>query len=102
MIVIGLGPWILYYSFGIDLPWYSSFLVIVILAIGVTIPQAPGFFGVFQFSCAAALILVGIEENDALIFATVLWFLGVIPVTFVGMIYLYIGKMSLSQLMKKE
>jgi len=99
--IIGLGPWILYYSFGIQLPWYSTFLIIVILAMGVTLPQAPGFLGVFQFSCAAAMILIGVPENEAKSFAILLWVIGVIPVTLLGLFYLFAGSMSLSQLLKK-
>ncbi|MBU1628333.1 flippase-like domain-containing protein [bacterium] len=99
--VIGIGPWLLYYSFDINLPWYSGFLIIVIVAFGVTLPQAPGFIGVFQFTCAAAMILVGVPENDAKTFAIVHWFLGVAPITILGFIYLFVGRMSLSQLMKK-
>jgi len=100
--IIGLGPWILYFAFDIVLPWYSCFLIIVILAFAVTLPQAPGFLGVFQFACAAALILIGVPENVAKTLSIVLWALGFFPVIILGFIYLFIGKMSLSQLLKKK
>jgi len=76
------------WSFGLHLPPLASFLVVGVTALGVTIPSAPGFFGVVQLCFWISLQLFGVEKADA--FASSIYFhlSQYVPVTLLGLYYL--------------
>jgi uncharacterized protein (TIRG00374 family) len=59
-------------AFGWDLPLIAPATVLVFLAIGVSLPSAPGYAGVYQIACIFALALFGITESQAVAFSLVL------------------------------
>ncbi len=88
---------ILLISFGINLPLFASFLLIVALGIGVMIPSAPGFVGTIQFVCVAALALFAVTRSEALSFSMIYHASVFIPVTFVGLVFMFIERVSFSE-----
>jgi hypothetical protein len=68
----------------------------------VAIPSAPGFIGTFHWACAAAMIFLGVEANQAKSFALLVWFMAFVPVTSLGLFSLWIQGLSLGQLKKKD
>jgi len=58
-------------SNNIDLPIYSSFVILFIMIIGISIPSAPGFLWNWQYACILALSIFNISKNDALAFSIV-------------------------------
>lgn len=76
-------------SFHLDsLPLSAALVLQGIVVLGVAIPSAPGFVGVFQLACVAALGVYGIDRAEAGGFAIALhlgWF---IPITVLGILAL--------------
>jgi uncharacterized protein (TIRG00374 family) len=92
--------YLLFISFGIDLPIYASLLLLVILCLGVMIPSAPGFVGTIQFFCIIGLGLFGISKTEALSFSILFHASQYIPVTLMGLVYFFVEGFSFSQISK--
>ncbi len=59
-------------AFGWELPLIAPVTVLVFLAIGTSLPSAPGYAGVYQIACVVALALFGIDESPAVAYSIVL------------------------------
>jgi uncharacterized protein (TIRG00374 family) len=59
-------------AFNLPLGFAEALFVLLIIAIGMAIPSAPGFIGTYEFFGISALLLLGIEGGDALGFLLVL------------------------------
>jgi len=84
-------------SFGLDLPFSASLLVLGICALGVTVPSTPGFFGVIQLSFWVGLQFFGVDKVDAVASSVYYHLAQYIPVTAVGLYYLNRQGISLRQ-----
>ncbi len=72
------------WSMHIDLPWYGGLIMLVITAIGIMVPAAPGYIGTLNIACVAGLALFGITKHVAIPFSWFYWAGQWIPVTVVG------------------
>ena len=86
----GISFWLAFLAFGIELGYAPALFVQAIVALGVAVPSAPGFFGTFH---AAALIglheVYGVGEGATLAFAFGYHLGGFIPVTAIGLFYVW-------------
>jgi len=100
--LIGLITYILFSSFASmsELPLAAAYAVLIITALGVALPTAPGFIGNYHFSCVVGLTLFGIPKTDALTFAIVLHFIQFAVVIVLGLACLPFIKVPLSSLFK--
>ncbi|MEE2709735.1 MAG: lysylphosphatidylglycerol synthase transmembrane domain-containing protein [Gemmatimonadota bacterium] len=89
-------------AFNLELPYMGSLLLMSILGFGVTIPSSPGYIGTFQASCVVGLALFSVSQSDALSFSIVFHASQYIPVTIVGLIYLWMDHLSLRDLRQAE
>ena len=98
----GLSAYILFSSFEsmLELPLVAAYTVLVITALGVTLPTAPGFVGNYHFSCVVALTLFGVPKTDALTFAILLHFIVVTVTLLLGLIFLPFIKVPLPTFFK--
>ncbi len=96
-----LAIYILFEAFSFELPIMASFVVMVILMVGIAIPTAPGYIGSWHFSCILGLGLFGIAKTEALSYAVVYHFLAMIIVIVLGAVFLPFNKFSVSD-MKKQ
>ena len=96
-----LAIYVLLEAFGFTLPVMASFIVMIILIVGIAVPTAPGYIGSWHFSCILALGFFGIAKPAALSFAVVYHFLSMIIVVILGVIFLPFNKFSVSD-MKKQ
>ncbi len=83
---------------GIPLTHTASLVVLVVIAIGVMVPSAPGFLGTLQAAAVLGLAIVGYTDRDralsfSIIYHATQWF----PVVIVGLIYLVKENLSLAQ-----
>lgn len=101
-LVLALSNYLLFFSFGFDLTIVNAFAVLVIVALGVMIPAAPGFVGTFHFACVLGLTTFGVGKSEALSFAIVIHFLQMVPVLTLGLIFLPFQKISLPGFIKRE
>ena len=85
-------------SFDMHLSIFASFLLLVSLAIGVMVPSAPGFVGTVQYVCVLTLALFGVPREQALSFSIVYHASVFIPVTAVGLVFLFSGRLSFTEI----
>ena len=81
--------YILCYAFDIKLSFAGACFVMVCLCLAIALPQAPGYIGVFHVAVQKTLIIFGVGLSSAQSFAIILWALSVIPVTIVGLLFLW-------------
>ncbi len=96
-----LAIYILLKAFSFTLPVMASFVVMIILIVGIAVPTAPGYIGSWHYSCILALGLFGIAKPDAFSFAVVYHFLSMIIVVILGAIFLPFNKFSVSDMKKR-
>lgn len=85
-------------SFDIHLMILASLVLLVSLGIGVMIPSAPGFVGTIQYVCVLGLALFNVSREQALSFSIVYHASVFIPVTAVGLIFLFVERLSFAEL----
>lgn len=88
-------------SFGFGLPVMASFVLMIILIIGIALPAGPGYIGNWHFACVLALSLFGLAKSEALSFALVYHFLSMVIVVVLGVAFLPFNKFSIPD-MKKQ
>jgi uncharacterized protein (TIRG00374 family) len=96
-----LAIYVLLLAFGFTLPVMASFVIMVILIVGIAIPAAPGFVGNWHYACVFALGLFGLAKADALSFAVVHNFLSMAVVLVLGVGFLPFNRFSIAD-MKKQ
>jgi uncharacterized protein (TIRG00374 family) len=97
-----LAIYMLLKAFGFTLPvMMASFVVMIILIVGIAIPTAPGYIGNWHFACVLALSFFGLAKAEALSFAVVYHFLSMVIVVVLGVAFLPFNKFSISD-MKKQ
>lgn len=93
-LALSLSMW----SIGIGVPWYGGLVMLVITAIGIMVPAAPGYIGTLNLACIAGLAMFGVGKDLAVPFS---WFYFVsqwLPITAVGLFYLNREGLSLRSL----
>jgi len=85
-------------SFGLQLPWYASFLLLVFQVLGVTIPSSPGFIGTYHAAVVAALALFGIPGDLAITVGITMHAAFFIPYIVAGLLCLWKEDLSFSGL----
>jgi glycosyltransferase 2 family protein len=87
-LVNAFGFWMALRAFGLDLPFVAALFFQSCIALGVSLPSAPGFFG--SYHAAARVVLVGLwglPEVPSLAFAAGFHLAGFIPITLIGLYY---------------
>lgn len=87
-----------FWAFGIETPPGAALVLQSVVAFGVAIPAAPGFFGVFERISRSVLGIYDVSAGAAVSFAIAIhigWF---IPITVIGLVILARTGLSLSAL----
>ena len=93
-----VGVWALH----IDVPWYGGLLLLVITAVGIMVPAAPGYIGTMNLACVAGLALFSVGKDQAVPFSWFYWAGQWIPVSIVGLYFLRHEGLSLRSLGRME
>jgi uncharacterized protein (TIRG00374 family) len=101
-LTLSFANYLLFVGFHLRLSLLAAVFLEVVLVFGVAIPSAPGYIGTFHWICAAGLIFLGVEANQAKSFAMVLWLAGFIPQTGLGLALLWKEGFTLHLLKKTE
>jgi uncharacterized protein (TIRG00374 family) len=86
------------WAFQIPSAWYAGLVMLVITAIGIMVPAAPGYIGTLHVACKVGLALFQVGPERSVPFAWFFWAGQWIPVTLVGLIYLRREGLSLRTL----
>lgn len=93
-VALGLGLW----SLHIAVPWYAGLVMLVITAIGIMVPAAPGYVGTLNYACIVGLKLFGVGAAQSAPFGWFYFFSQWLPITAVGLYYLNREGLSLRSL----
>lgn len=92
-----VGFYIGFRAFGIDLPFSAALFLQSAIALAVSIPSGPGFFGPFEAASRFVLVtMFGGEPALALAYAVGFHIAGFVPVTLIGLFYAWRLGMSLA------
>ncbi|MDD2540660.1 MAG: lysylphosphatidylglycerol synthase transmembrane domain-containing protein [Desulfuromonadaceae bacterium] len=89
-------------SFNIHLPITAAMFILILLAITVMVPAAPGFIGTYHYACYKALSVFGVAKTASVSIALVMHGTGFFPVIIVGLYYLWKYKISFKELQGVE
>jgi hypothetical protein len=93
-VALGITGW----SMHIDLPWYSGLVMLVVTAIGIMVPAAPGYVGTLNIACVVGLALFGVGKAPASAYSWFYFLSQWLPITAVGLYYLHREGLSLKSL----
>jgi uncharacterized protein (TIRG00374 family) len=79
--------WVGFEAVGIHVSFSAAMFIQGIIAIGVALPSAPGFFGVFEVAAKAGLAVYGVGSDRAVAWAIGYHILSFIPITVIGAVY---------------
>ena len=92
-----LAGWTALKALGLHLPFLAGWTVLAFVGLGVSIPSAPGYVGVFHAAAALAVGIFGVSQPAAVGFALLFHAAQYIPVTLVGWLYLLREHLSLGE-----
>jgi uncharacterized protein (TIRG00374 family) len=93
-----LAFWLAFRAFGIGAPFSAALFLQGLIAIAVALPQAPGFFGVFELFGQIGLGFYGVPQDIGLAWAITYHALTYIPITLMGAWYFMRAGMSMGEL----
>ena len=96
-----LAIYVLLLAFGFDLPVIASFILMILVIVGIAIPTAPGFVGNWHYFCYLALSIFNVTKTDAVSFAVIHHFLSMVIVLVFGIAFLPSNTFSIAE-MKKQ
>lgn len=85
--VNALGFWMGMIAVGIDVPYSAVLFIQALIALGVAVPSAPGFFGLFEKLAVVSLGLFAVGAPAATSWAIGYHILSFIPITVIGAFY---------------
>lgn len=81
-------------AFGVVLPVWGTFLVLVAVNLAIALPSAPSNIGTFEFACILAYTYLGVDKSLGLLIGITYHLLQVVPVTLAGgmmLLWAYLG-----------
>lgn len=96
-VTYALVTWAALVAAHFQLPLAAAWTVLAFVGLGVSLPSAPGFIGVFQAATVLALALFGVPRSEALSFSFLFHASQFIPITLIGWVFLLTEQISLSQ-----
>ncbi|MBN2468546.1 MAG: flippase-like domain-containing protein, partial [Deltaproteobacteria bacterium] len=90
------------YSFHFIVPLYAPFFMLAMITLGASIPSSPGFVGTLQFFCVAGLAFFGIPEGESLGFSIVYHASQYVPITVLGLFFMWKGHLRFKELPKEK
>lgn len=81
----------------LHLPWLAGWVVLAFVGLGVSIPSAPGYVGVFHVAAVLATGIFGVPETEGFGYGIVLHASQFVTVTLLGWVYLVREQVSLSE-----
>ncbi len=96
-----LGLWAMMRSYGLALSLLSAVVVLLIINLGVSLPNAPANVGSYQFFCVLGLGVFDIDKSNATGFSIFAFLALTLPLAFLGFAALLRSGMSLRSMREK-
>jgi uncharacterized protein (TIRG00374 family) len=101
--VNAMSFWVAFHAFGIDLSFTAALFFQSCLAFAVSVPSAPGFWGVYELAAHAVLVTLWSQDaTTTLAFAVGFHIAGFLPVTMMGLWYAWKLGLSLGGVARTE
>ena len=91
------AAWAMLRAVHLDLPFVAGWAVLAFVGVGISVPSAPGYVGVFHAAAAAALAVYGVTREAAVAYALLFHASAVVPITLAGWLYLLREHVSLGE-----
>ena len=91
------AAWTVLYALDLHLPFIAAWAVLAFVGLGISIPSAPGYVGVFHAAAVLAVGLFGVSQSAGVGYALLFHASQILPVTLLGWLYLLREHMSLGE-----
>ena len=91
------AAWTVLVALDLHLPPAAPWAVLAFVGLGISIPSAPGYVGVFHAAVVLALGLFGVSRSAAVGYALLFHASQILPVTLLGWLYLLREQVSLGE-----
>ena len=99
----GLTLAVAVYAYHLPVPLSAAFLLLVVTNLGMTIPSAPAYIGVYHaLSVATLLLFPSVSRDQALSYAVAVHALAFGGVSLTGLFFLWVGHYRLDELVKRS
>lgn len=95
------GMWAMMKSYGLDLSFLAAIVVLVVINLGVSLPNAPANIGSYQFFCVLGLSVFEIEKTKAAGFSIFAFLALNLPFALLGFIALLRSGLSLRSMRER-
>jgi glycosyltransferase 2 family protein len=96
-LVPALIAWVCFRAMDLDLPILAAWTVLAFVGLGISVPSAPGYVGVFHYAAVLALTVFDVARPAAVGYAIVFHATQIISITVVGWLFLLREHLSLSE-----
>jgi uncharacterized membrane protein YbhN (UPF0104 family) len=100
-VVVWLLPatsaWTMLRAVHLDLAFIAGWVVLAFVGLGISVPSAPGYLGVWHFAARLALEIFDVAPSTAVAYALIYHASAAVPITLVGWLYLLREHMSLGE-----
>ena len=96
-----LGLWAMMKAYNLQLPFLAAIVVLLIINLGVSLPNAPANFGSYQLFCVLGLSVFNVETATAKGFSFFAFLALTIPFIFLGFVGLVRSGLSLKSMREK-
>lgn len=96
-----LALWALIRSYPLPLSFTASVVVLLIINLGVSLPNAPANVGSYQFFCVLGVTIFGVDKTTAAGFSFFAWFALTLPFIFLGFAALVRSGMTLRSMRER-
>jgi glycosyltransferase 2 family protein len=91
------AAWAMLRAVHLELPFVAGWVVLAFVGVGISVPSAPGYLGVFHFAAKLALEIFGVTSSTALAYALIYHASAILPITLLGWLYLLREHVSLGE-----
>lgn len=96
-----LGLWAMMRSYGLQMSFLSAVVVLLVINLGVSLPNAPANVGSYQFFCVLGLSVFDIEKTTATNFSVFAFMALTLPFAFLGFAALVRSGLSFRSMREK-
>jgi len=92
-----LSAWTMLRAVHLDLPLVAGWVVLAFVGLGISVPSAPGYLGVWHFAARLALDIFGVAPATAVAYALIYHASAAVPIVLVGWLYLLREQLDLGE-----
>ena len=92
-----MSAWTMLRAVHLDLPLIAGWVVLAFVGLGISVPSAPGYLGVWHFAAKLALEIFGVAPSAAVAYALIYHASAALPIILVGWLYLVREQVDLAE-----